>query len=188
MPGTRPTESGRIRLAIGETEGISKTGVREILSRQEGLAPVRVSQARKPVRALFKRTYFCRTSDRSPVFFAGPRCRAHDPGIRGREDSLFRDEAPRPTESGGNGAQASAIVKWRQPFTTLKRSEEPETNEERRKCHRGSEVRGSSRPSAQSCRNSRLQLLTKRSFGEFLLTPCVGPKIAWVAGTDPRLT
>ncbi len=39
---TRPTESGRIRLVIGETEGIRLKGRhREILSGHEGLAPVR---------------------------------------------------------------------------------------------------------------------------------------------------
>ena len=41
---TRPTESGRIRLAIGENEGESlKDRDCEIVARHEGLAPVRLS-------------------------------------------------------------------------------------------------------------------------------------------------
>jgi hypothetical protein len=44
---TRRTESGRIRLAIGETEGIRlEDRHREILLRHEGLAPVRLLRAR----------------------------------------------------------------------------------------------------------------------------------------------
>jgi len=48
--------------------------------------PVRLKRS-KPVRALFKRAYFCRTSDRRACLF--PRV----PGLllRGREGSLFRD-------------------------------------------------------------------------------------------------
>jgi hypothetical protein len=57
---TRPTESGRFRPGLRENEGIRLEGRDcEIITRHEGLAPVRLAQGSKPVRALdFKRTHF----------------------------------------------------------------------------------------------------------------------------------
>src|SRR5271165_372195 len=60
-------------------------------------------QGLEPDRALFKRTYSCRTSDRSPVFSTGPG--AFAPWTPG---SPFRSEASRPP-LGANGVHVKAI-------------------------------------------------------------------------------
>jgi hypothetical protein len=70
---TRPTKNGRIRLAIGETEGIRLEGRGcEILLRHEGLAPVRLSKGSSRIGLLNGRILAGRRID-WPVFFPGPR-------------------------------------------------------------------------------------------------------------------
>ena len=72
---------------MGETEGISIKGRGcEILAGMKGWRPSACPLGSKPVRARFKRTNSCRTSDRSACLFRG------SPGfwLRGRAGSLFR--------------------------------------------------------------------------------------------------
>ena len=110
-----------------------------LLRRHEGLAPVRLLKARKPVRALFKAGAFLPGIGSIALSFFSwipvPAPRAHDPGILILVDatgSLFRDEASAAARSDGNSADAShrdAIrdLKRRQPFDLLHEAGEPET-------------------------------------------------------------
>ncbi len=131
-----------------ETEGISIKGRGcEILLRHEGLAPVRLPSS-KPVRALFKRAYSCRTSDRSACLF--PRV----PGLllRGRAVPFSRNEAPRPA---GRAETAPtrlietlfAIVKRRQPFACSRDRRNPK--------RRPKDRRNNPRRTGDACRTAR---------------------------------
>jgi hypothetical protein len=119
----RPTESGRIRLGWAKPKGLDlKAGVREILLRHEGLAPVRLRKGSKPDWA-FKRTQFCRTSDRIALSFplrpADPR--SVDAGFLGSPPEALG----RPV--GHEGARPSAILKMAPALRLLQEAEDPET-------------------------------------------------------------
>ena len=117
---TRPTESGRIRLAIGESEGISLKGRgREILLRHEGLAPVRLSIGLETGSGSFQADVFL--PDVGSIALSS----SLDPRAFGSwmpTVPFSPNEAPRPPGSDGTGAQAAATRKGRQPFTSLEKA------------------------------------------------------------------
>ena len=100
---TRPTKSGRIRLAIGETEGISLKGRGcEILAGMKGWRPSACPWL-DAGSGFFKRAILAGRRIDRPVFFRG----SSVPGLmtRGSVDAGFpfsRNEAPRPPQSDGN--------------------------------------------------------------------------------------
>jgi hypothetical protein len=122
-----------------ETEGTRLKGRGcEILLRHEGLAPDRYPKARPRI-GLFKRTYSCRTSDRSacPIPVRGPR--VHDPGDSPWTASFPRvcaQSGSRPTGRANGAARVSQgrdpQSTRRQPFTCLKRLEEPKRRQKER--------------------------------------------------------
>ena len=124
---TRPTESGRIRLVIGETEGIRRKGRhREILSGMKGWRPSAI-QRLETGSGSFEAGVFLPDVGSIARFFRG----SSVPGLITRGCSVdagvpFSCSSGSAAAKSDNDAQASATIKRRQPFTSPE-TEGPET-------------------------------------------------------------
>jgi hypothetical protein len=121
VPHTRPTESGRIRLASAKPKGKFEGRDCEILLRHEGLAPVRLPKV-DPGSGFLSGLNSCRTSDRSACLF--PRSSGSWP--MDARVPFFAQRGSAAATVGRNGARASAIRKGASPSPRSKRPEELE--------------------------------------------------------------
>ena len=158
---TRPTESGRIRLVIGETEGIRLKGRhREILSGMKGWRPSAI-QKLETGSGSFEAGVFLPDVGSIARFFRG----SSVPGLITRGCSVdagvaFSCSSGSAAAKSDNDAQASATIKRRQPFTSP-RAKKPNRRPKRRQPTRGEHATPNSGVAIEEGIGPKIEMLVK---------------------------